>query len=139
MNLLILIITCSKKHIHEYNLITSAGDDSCAIIGYTTPIYDINDATTYKMLTGIPYYNFENTLVLSYGMNEIHHYIIADTVASLRDYIFSMECYPYIGVSLYIVTKHDKIYIDRLNNAHVISKDNTNNTIYIDNELRVFD
>lgn len=128
-----------KENIHEYNLITTAGDDSYAVVGYATPVYDTNNPITHKILTGIPYYNFENTLVLSYGMNEIHHYILADTVASLRDYIFNMECYPRIGASLYLITKHDKIFVDRLRNAHIIAKNKETATLYIDTKICLFD
>lgn len=127
-----------KETIHGYNIIGTAGDDSYTIVGYATSIYDRNDPITHKILTGIPYYNLDNTLVLSYGMNEIHHYILADNVASLRDYIFNMECYPHIGASLYLITKYDKIFVDRLNNAHIIAKNKETSTLFIDNEICVF-
>lgn len=128
-----------EEHIHEYQLITSAGDDNYAVIGYTTPIFDTNDPITHKILTGIPYYNFGIALVLSYEINEVHHYIVADTVASLIDYIVSMECYPHTSVSLYYVRKYDdRRYVSRLNNAQIITKNSTS-TVHIDNEIRIFD
>lgn len=80
-----------EEHIHGYNLLASAGDDNYAVIGYATSIFDTNDPITHKILTGIPYYNFDIALVLSYEINEVHHYIVADTVASLIDYIVSMD------------------------------------------------
>nr|DAT84488.1 MAG TPA: hypothetical protein [Caudoviricetes sp.] len=128
-----------EEHIHEYTLIASAGDDNYALIGYTTPIFDTNDPITYKILTGIPYYNFDNTLVLSYEMNEVHHYIVADTVASLIDYIFIMDRFPSVGASLYWARKYDdRIYVSRLNNARIITKNSTS-TVYIDGEIRIRD
>ena len=126
-----------EEYIHNYSLIASAGDDKYAVIGYTTPIFDTNDPITHKILTGIPYYNFDIALVLSYEMNEAHHYIVADTVASLIDYIVTMECYPDMSVSLYYVRKYnDRRYVSRLNNAQIITKNNTS-TVYIDNEIHI--
>lgn len=128
-----------EEHIHGYNLIASAGDDNYALIGYGTSIFDTNDPITYKILTGIPYYNFDNTLVLSYEMNEVHHYIVADTVASLIDYIFIIDRFPSVGASLYWARKYDdRIYVSRLNNARIITKNSTS-TAYIDGEIRIRD
>ena len=128
-----------EEHIHGYNLITSAGDDNYATIGYVTSVFYANDPITYKILTGIPYYNFSIALVLSYEMNEAHHYIVADTVASLMDYIVSMECYPHMSVSLYYVRKYeDRRCVYRLNNAQIITKNSTS-TVHIDNEIRMVD
>lgn len=127
-----------EEHIHGYNLIAAAGDDNYALIGYITPIYDTNDPITYKILTGIPYYNFDITLVLSYEMNEVHHYIVADTLASLVDYIFTMDHFPCMGTSLYFTKKYDGIFVYRLNNARIITKNSTS-TVYIDGEVRICD
>lgn len=128
-----------EEHIHGYNLIASAGDDNYATIGCVTPIFVSNDPITYKILTGIPYYNFDIALVLSYEINEVHHYIVADTVASLMDYIVSMECYPNMSVSLYYVRKYeDRRCVYRLSNAQIITKNSTS-TVHIDNEIRLFD
>lgn len=128
-----------EEHIHDYTLIASTGDDNYALIGYSTAIFDTNDPITHKILTGIPYYTFDNTLVLSYEMNEAQHYIVADTVASLVDYIFTMDHFPCIGASLYHVRKYnDRIYVSRLNNARIITKNSTS-TAYIDGEIRICD
>ena len=82
-------------------------------------------------------YNFDIALVLSYEINEVHHYIVADTVASLIDYIVSMEYYPDTSTSLYYVRKYDdRRYVSRLNNAQIITKNNTR-TVYIDNEIHI--
>nr|DAK89046.1 MAG TPA: hypothetical protein [Caudoviricetes sp.] len=127
------------EHIHGYTLIAATGDDGYALIGYATPIFSTNGPITHKILTGIPYYIFDDTLVLSYEMNEDQHYIVADTVASLIDYIFTMDHFPCMGASLYIARKYDdRICVSRLNNARIITKNSTS-TAYIDGEICIYD